>query len=82
MHMYVCNITIKCKHPAAVHMMMICSQDLLIHRCDIHSAYDKDCKLSRHSFPFTNSIKFPLILYKKFVKFDLAERRLNLAGNV
>ena len=28
------------------------------------SAYDKDQKLSRHSFSFANSIKLPLIMYR------------------
>ena len=31
------------------------------------SAYDKNWKLSRHSFCFVNSMNFPLIMYSKFV---------------
>ena len=31
------------------------------------SAYDKDWKLSGHSFSFVNSVNFPLIMYGKFV---------------
>ena len=31
------------------------------------SAYNKDQNLSRHSLISTNSMKFPLIMYSKFV---------------
>ena len=45
------------------------------------SAYDKDWKLSRHSFSFANFIKFLLIMYRKIflAKFDLTGHILNLA---
>ena len=35
--------------------------------CTLNSAYDKDQNLSGHSLFSTNSIKFPLIMYSKYV---------------
>ena len=46
----------------ALHSKTLCP------RHDIMSSvYDKDWKLSRHSFSFVNSVNFPLIMYSKFV---------------
>ena len=49
-----------------VYTIHLLHTSIVSYLCIYISAYDKDWKLSRHSFPFANSVKFPLIIYENF----------------
>ena len=60
--LYACMYTYICAYECT-YEYIVCTLASYICSC----AYDKGWKLSRHSLSLVNSLKFPLIMYSKFV---------------